>query len=91
MYYYKYFVKRCITISIFFRMKNQTVKEPEEQTMLRTVGKNLDKAEAEDDFDEEEAKDIQKLRIWSGHLYILPFNIVDWILIFTEKRKKDVI
>jgi len=43
-------------------MKNQTVKEPEAQTMLRTVGKNPDKAETEDDFDEEKAKDIQKLR-----------------------------
>jgi hypothetical protein len=45
--------------------------------MSRTVGKNLDKAETEDDFDEEEAKDIQKLRSWSGNLYILTFNIVD--------------
>jgi hypothetical protein len=35
------------------------------------------KAETEDDFDEEEAKDIQKLRSWSGNLYILTFNIVD--------------
>ena len=58
-------------------MKNQNVKEPEAQTMLRTVGKNPDKAETEEDFDEEEVKYMQELRSWSGNLYILPFIISD--------------